>query len=169
MYSNDNITAELLAYLTAGEMGEGDELDMIQCVDDINCHHDDDMYFIIGHRDNIIELFGCPSEEGLENLSIYFGTFMLTSPDTIFKGTIVNPKELPGDIDGNEECVLIIFADHKMSMFQDMDTAVKFIEESIAKYSASTIEDFAVIIGNELEFNVEDWNSAIADGEHKYA
>jgi len=163
MYLDVDINPELLAFITKGEMDESDLGDIVMCIGDINQHHDDELVFLLGSQQGVIELFGCPSEEGLIDLAIYCQTFLLTTPSMVFRGTIQNPKELPYEAEEDNQ-VLILFADHQYRIFYRMMKAVGYIETCLKKFSASDIDDFAVIVGKELDFDVERWNHAIAGG-----
>jgi len=166
MYQNITISPELLAAITKGEMNETDLENIVMDIDDINQHHDDDLVFIIGTKNDVVELFGCPSEEGLIALSVYYQTFLYTTPSTIFNGTICNPKELPYEIDRDEQ-VLVLFSNIQCRMFYGIDKATQYIEKCIQESSMNSIDDFAVIVGNELEFDVQEWNNeALGGSEH---
>jgi hypothetical protein len=167
MYRDVDISPELLSFITKGEMGEDDLHDIVLCMDDVNQHHDDELFFLIGYQYNAVELFGCPSGEGLMALAVYYRTFSLTTPSVVFHGIIQNPKELPYEIDGDDQA-LILFADHKYQMFYRMANVVEYIETCLREYSASTIEDFAVVIGKELDFDNHEWNNVVAGGLTSY-
>jgi len=152
-----------LAWLTHGDMDEGDIGSIITCCDEANIHQEEEMYFIIGYYQNAVEIFGCPGRDSLMILALYFSIFLLTSPSILFRGTIQNPKELPYEAE-DDDSVLIIFADHSIQMFYNMDKATKHIETHLAKYTASSIDDFVVIIGEELAFDVEEWNNTVNRG-----
>ena len=158
------ISPEMLIFLTKGDMDEDDMTNMVTCCDDINIHQEDELYFIIGKQNNTVELFGCPSREGIMPLAVYFNTFLLTSPNILFKGTIQNPKELPYDMGYGNHVVLVIFSDHILKMFYTMIAATRYIEEMLAIYSASLIDDFVVITGIELKFDVKEWNDMALQG-----
>jgi hypothetical protein len=158
------LTPEMLSFLTNGEMDEDSMTDMVTCCDDINIHQEDELYFIIGQRNNAVELFGCPSRDGIMALAVYFNTFLLTSPSVLFIGTIQNPKELPYEMANRNQIVLVIFSDHIMKMFYNMIAATRYIERMLRAYSASHIDDFAIVIGTELEFDVREWNKVTLEG-----
>lgn len=158
-----SISVGMLSFLTDGEMGENNMGDMVTCCDDVNQHHDDELYFIIGHKNNTVELFGCPSEAGLMALSIHFGIFLLTSPNITLKGTIQNPKELPYSIEDGQQ-VFVVFADHAMRTWYGMRWATEYIEHCLTNYSASDINDFAVIVGKKFLFDTQRWDNITTGG-----
>jgi len=45
-----------------------------------------------------------------------------------------------------------------------MMSATRYIEEMLAIYSASLIDDFVVITGIELKFDVKEWNDMALQG-----
>ena len=164
MLAEPIITPELLAYLTNGEIDEDETSSIVRCMDDLVVNRKKELYFIMGYQNNTVELFGCPSREGLMALAAYFSTFLLTTPSILFKGVPYDPTELPYGL-GAAELALVIFADHSMQILYRMAGAVKYIEDHIAKFSASSIEDFAVIIGKDLRFDREEWTNTVADTE----
>jgi len=162
MYGRD-ITPEMLAYLTNGDVDEDDIGSIITCCDEANIHQDEEMYFIIGYYQNAVEIFGCLSRDSLMILALYFRVFLLTSPSILFRGVIQNPKELPYKVE-NDNTVTIIFADHSIQMFYSMNKTTEHIEDHLRKYTASDIDDFVVIIGEELEFDIGEWNATVRKG-----
>lgn len=158
-----NIVPGLLPNITNGEVGENDTESLVTCCDDINLRQDENLYFIIGHLNSAVELFGCPSRNGLMALSIYFRIFLLTYPSILFRGTIQNPKELPYNM-GDDVVSLVIFADHSLKMFYTMAKTTDYIETHLARYTASSIDDFAIITGAEHYFDIEEWRATVKEG-----
>lgn len=163
MFEEHVIPPAMLAILTDGEMDEDDMNMLVTSVDGINCLHEEELYFAIGSSSNIVELLGCPSRVGLLKLAYEMGVFTVTSPSIIIKATIHNPENLPYDVPLTKS-VIVLFADHTMRIFHAMYNAIKFIEDCMIEYDQCDITDFAILIGDQIEFDDTEWDAIVQEG-----
>ena len=156
-----------LALLTQDTVKPDEVDDLVDSPEELSFHHGEHMYLLIGYEHNAVELFGCPTREGLLTLAVYFNIFMLTVPGTMFRGQVTDASELPYQLNPNM-CAMVLFRDKELRMFFRMDKATEYIERAMMQYSESTIGDFVVVIGEEIELDIEEWNLMLSDGAVTY-
>lgn len=163
LFEKHQVSPAILSILTDGDMGEDDMDSIVTSVADINTRHEDELWFAIGTVPNTVEVIGCPSESGLLKLAYEMRVFLTTSPSITIKAIVQDPKNLPFEVPTTKS-VIILFGDHTIQIFHSMYNATKFIEETLVKYDQSEITDFAVLIGEETEFNDKEWDEIIMNG-----
>lgn len=167
MFEPHSMSPAMLSVITEGEMDETDKDYVVNSVREINMMQDEEMWFVIGSSATTVELLGCPSEKGLLKIAYLMRVFIMTRPHIMIKAIIQNPMDLPYEI-SPAKSVMVIFGDHTLKIFHSIQKTVEFIEETLVKYDQSTIEDFAVLIGDEAEFDDKEWKSLELNGETVY-
>lgn len=161
------ILPELLPLLTNNEM-DADEIDLIATsTDEVNYSQEEEMWFVIGNNNKVVEFLGCPSEDGLLAIAHQMGVFCITKPDIIIKAYIHNPEMLPYSAPPNKS-IIVIYKDQSIKRCGFMYDAIKFIEEIMSRDNYADILDFAVLIGDEVEFNEAAWEKLVANSEALY-
>ena len=163
----EKLPASTLMLLSKGTMGGGDQSSLVIGADEINTNHDEELYFLTGYSMGVVEVFGCPSETALMPLAHYLNVFALTTPICKFFAKIHNPKSLPIRKEMNQ-VVVVMFAETRMKILRTINGATKYIEEMMDLYTEAEIDDVAVLIGRQLEFDNVAWNDLLLNGAYSH-
>ena len=147
------LPAEMFTLLTKGAFD--DQSLIVKDINEINKCHDKELYVAIGYHDNVLELIGCPDLESLPVLAAYFDTFQLTEVVIVLHGIPLDPEILPSSND--HQSVWVLFSDCTVAQCETLIDAAKSIEAMIAHWPKTFIEDFAVLVGEEVDYNPKDF------------
>jgi len=147
--------------LTDGEVTS--ELDLITCAVDLKTNQDSEFYFLIGHKAGhkipaTVEIFGSPIEKDIMKIAHLLDVFNITTPSIYVHGVIMEPKCLPISF-SSKEFAYVIMHETSVTRFDSMLKVTTFIESNIDE--VTSIDDFDIIIGTEIDFNVKEWDDVV--------
>ena len=156
MFYNNNDYDEVISFATRGEVMSEEELAV--CIDDLEI--DDEMYFLLGKNDKVVEIIGSPTLTGLMQLARVLQVFNLTDPSMMFKGRVIDHTSLPDDIiNSNDFRLITILHDTEYDYHFSYKSMAAYIERKLKEYSDAGIDDFTVILAAPLNFDKAEWDS----------
>ena len=149
------IPDDLFTIITKGAFP--DKKQIVRNVKEINNFHHEELYIAIGYHDHYMELIGCPDLESLPALAEYCETFRITDIVSIVHAIPLNPESLPCET--THTSVIILLNDFSIGICNNLMDAANSVEILINKWPKTFIEDFAVLVGEEVDFNPKDYGN----------